>query len=242
MNNFYRLICIIFTFSTSLLVSSCGLEPWSVQPLSSEKLGTIENDVIYCNIDGLYLKMDIYYPHVASGLVPAILYLHGGGWYMGDKADILGFNELATRGYLVASINYRLAPQSTFPAQIEDVKCAVRYLRSNATRLGLDTDHIGVLGYSAGAHLAALLGVTDSTAGFDGSSGWSKQSSRVQAVVDIAGPSDLTIFNTDAIHEEWIENLMGKSKCNQDALKLASPISYVSNNSAPFLIIHGDQV
>jgi acetyl esterase/lipase len=240
MNKNFRLICIVFTLYTSLLVAGCELQPQWVVPVSTSKLGTIEKDVTYCDVDGLSLKMDIYYPKVVSGLVPAVLYLHGGSFTMGDKADIFDVNELLTRGYLVASINYRLAPQYKFPAQIEDAKCAVRYLRGNAKQLGLDTAHIGVLGFSAGATLAALLGLTDSSDGFDGSGGWIDQSNSVQAVVDIAGPSNWVLLNDDSYRNN-LDQLFGASNYDSEKLYWASPIKYVSKNSAPFLIAHGDK-
>lgn len=240
MTKIFNLICITFILSTSLLITGCRLEPLWVQPLNTEKLGTVEKDVTFCEIDGLSLKMDIYYPKVASGLVPAVLYLHGGAFTEGDKAEIFDVNELAARGYLVASINYRLAPQYLFPAQIEDAKCAIRYLRGNAKRLGLDTAHIGVVGYSAGGTLAALLGTTDSSAGFDGSGGWIDQSNRVQAVVDMAGVSDFVLLFNDSYRKN-LNTLFGASNYDSEKLYWASPIKYVSKSSAPFLIVHGDQ-
>ena len=240
MNKNFKRICIIFALSISLLVAGCELQPQWVVPVSHSKQGTIEKDVTYCDVDGLSLKMDIYYPKVVRGLVPAVLYLHGGSFTMGDKADIFDVNELLTRGYLVASINYRLAPQYKFPAQIEDAKCAVRYLRGNAKTLGLDTAHIGVLGYSSGATLAALLGLTDSSAGFDGSGGWIDQSNSVQAVVDIAGPSNWVLLNDDSYRNN-LDQLFGASNYDSEKLYWASPIKYVSKDSAPFLIMHGEK-
>ncbi len=240
MSKIIRLICVIFALSASSLIAGCTMEPLWVLPLSSAKLGTVEKDVTYCEIDGHDLKMDIYYPKVADELVPAVLYLHGGAFIGGDKAEVFDVNELAARGYLVASINYRLAPNYLFPAQIEDAKCAIRYLRGNAKRLGLNTDRIGVFGYSAGAVLAALLGTTDSSAGFDGPGGWIDQSNRVQAVVEISGISDFASLNNGS-YRHTLDQLFGESNYDSEKLYCASPIKYVSKNSAPFLIVHGDQ-
>ena len=167
--------------------------PETSPPHLASKLGTVDRDITYGNVDGIALKMDIYYPRISLETTPALVYVHGGGWTSGDKGSgdvMLDTPELLSRGYLVASVNYRLAPQYKFPAQIEDVKCAVRFLRANASAYGIDASRIGVWGGSAGGHLAALLGVTDSNAGFDGSGGHQQESSRVQAVVDLYGPTE----------------------------------------------------
>jgi acetyl esterase/lipase len=123
--------------------------------------------------------MDIYYPRKASGPVPIAVYVHGGAWAVGDKTWVtapLDIEELIDRGYMLCAIDYRLAPRYKFPAQIEDVKCAIRFLRANASKYGIDPTRIGAWGESAGGHLVALLGVTDSSAGLEGSGGYADQS------------------------------------------------------------------
>lgn len=175
--------------------------------------------------------------------MPAILYVHGGGWTKGDKRAGAGAEdipELVSRGYLVAAVNYRLAPQYKFPAQIEDLKCAVRFLRANAAAYGIDPDHIGAWGGSAGGHLVALLGVTDATAGFEGSGGYASQSSRVQAVVDMFGPTDLTAVFQGAA-PPLMEQVFGITDKNSDIIKRASPVTWVSSDDPPFLILHGEK-
>jgi acetyl esterase/lipase len=173
------------------------------------------------------------------------MYVHGGGWQMGSKSMVSiipGPSELLRRDYVVVSINYRLAPQSTFPAMIEDAKCAVRFLRAHAKDFNLDPNHIGVMGDSSGGHLVALLGLTDASAGFDGEGGWSNVTSRVQAVVDLYGPSDFTDGKAD-INKTAIslmKTAFGATGPNDPLLKRASPVTYVSSNAAPFLILHGD--
>lgn len=207
------------------------------------KLNTVERDVTYGTVDDVDLKMDIYYPAVAAGPVPALLHVHGGGWTKGDKAltaGIIDIINLLRQGYLVASINYRLAPEYKFPAQIQDVKCAVRYLRAHASEYGIDPDRIGAFGGSAGGHLVALLGVTDDSAGFDNSGGWSQQSSRVQAVADMFGPSDLTIIFKGAMPPLLIQ-VFGTRDRNNDIVVQASPITHVTADDPPFLILHGDR-
>src|SRR5207253_7695708 len=135
---------------------------------------------------------DVYLPTVrVSGPSPVVMYVHGGGWTSGDKSwvdGVLKESEFTGRGYLVAAVNYRLAPQYRWPAQIEDVKCAVRYLRANAATYNIDPNRIGAWGTSAGGHLVALMGLAGPDAGLEGKGGNPDQSSRVQAVVDMFGP------------------------------------------------------
>lgn len=199
-----------------------------------EKLGTVERDIEYANINGYSLKLDMYYPKSAKTAVPAVIYVHGGGWTSGDKAGMRkeDLSALLDRGYLVASINYRLAPQYKFPAQIEDVKQAVRFLRANASRFGLDPTRIGAWGGSAGGHLVALLGTCDD-ADFSTGPYVFSVSGRVQAVVDWFGPADLVNMAQP--------NLIAQVFGNEAVLKSASPITYVSSDDPPFLIMHGDQ-
>jgi acetyl esterase/lipase len=144
------------------------------------------------------------------------------------------------RGYLVVSVNYRLAPQYKFPAQIEDVKCAIRFLRAKASNYGLNPEKIGVWGGSAGGHLVALLGTTDAGAGLEGSGGYSNQSSRVRAVVDFFGPAELnTMFRGHQL--DVMENVFGVTDPESPVLKVAGPVTYISKDDPPFLIVHGDK-
>lgn len=213
-------------------------------PLDPAKLGTVERDVTYGIASGVELKMDVYYPKTAAGPVPAVMYVHGGGWTAGDKQDGAGraaIPYLQDAGFLVVSINYRLAPDFKFPAQIEDVKSAVRYLRANADKYSLDPERIGAWGGSAGGHLVSLLGVTEESDGLEGIGGYEGESSRVQAVVDMFGPSDLTLeFEGGAIGQALGTRVFGTSDRGSEILKAASPVTYISADDPPFLILHGD--
>lgn len=210
--------------------------------LDPARLGTIERDVTYGNAGGVDLKMDVYYPQTVTGPVPVVLWVHGGGWTGGDKKENAGNAViLQEAGFLVVSINYRLAPQYKFPAQIEDVKCAVRYLRANADKYSLDPERIGAWGGSAGGHLVSMLGLTDLSAGLEGSGDNGDQSSRVQAVVDMFGPSDLTQeFKGGAIGQDRGYKVFGTSDPDSQLLRAASPVTYISADDPPFLIIHGE--
>jgi acetyl esterase/lipase len=204
----------------------------------------VERDVTYCVAGSTELKMDIYYPQQSDGRpAPVALNVHGGGWMNGDKAnnssEAPDIPELVARGYLVAAVNYRLAPSAQFPAMIEDVKCAVRYLRAHATDYQLDPDRIGAWGCSAGGHLVSLLGLTGPEVGFEGKGGYAGYSSRVQAVVDMAGPSDLS--NLGQFDAPMSMAVFGATANGDPALVRASPLTYVSAKAPPFLIVQGDK-
>ena len=209
--------------------------------------GRVERNVTYGRADDVELKMDVYFPaNSTSNTVPAVIFIHGGAWRRGDKSR-LTFPQLLPmllrHGFLVASINYRLAPKYKFPAQIEDAKCAVRFLRAHAKQLRIDPNRIGVEGESAGGQLAALLGLTNPNAGFDGRGGWNNQSSQVEAVVDMFGPADLTAFDfqSNDYYRTIGEEVFGAKSGDDSALKRASPVNYISKGAPPFLILQGDR-
>lgn len=222
--------------------------PGKPQKVSDQNSGAarIERDVVYGQVGEVALKLDLYFPRPAPGTnFPVVMYVHGGGWVMGDKSmvkDMPGFEELLRRGYVVAAINYRLGSQYKFPAMIEDAKCGVRFLRAHARVFGLDPDRLGVIGDSAGGQLVSLLGLTGSSAGFDGTGGWSHCSARVQAVVDLYGPTDFTAASASSsmMSRRILKAAFGTNAKDAPILKQASPINHVSTNAPPFLIVHGD--
>ena len=198
---------------------------------------TAKRDITYCTVDGVDLKMDMYFPKGTTGITPLAVFIHGGGWSKGDKsagAGVADYPSLLDAGFTVASLDYRLAPQYKFPAMIEDVKCAIRSLRANANQYNIDPDRIGVWGLSAGSHLSILIGVTDQSAGFDVGQ-YLDQSSRVKAVVDMSGPASLGM-NFSPAFVKARDEVFG----NYDLAK-ASPVTYVSPDDPPFLIIQGDK-
>src|SRR5262249_24089734 len=135
-------------------------------------------------------KLDLYLPDKADGPLPVVVWVHGGAWRQGSKNGCPGV-YLAARGFAVASVGCRLSHDAVFPAQIEDCKAAVRWLRANAKKYTLDPDHVGAWGASAGGHLVALLGTTGGMKDLEGKDGDLDQSSKVQCVVDWFGPTDL---------------------------------------------------
>jgi len=218
------------------------LTPGTAQ-FNSAKLGQTEKDITYCTMDGVPLKVDVFYPSTASALWPLVIYVHGGGWEAGDKSEGAGFRRLAGMqnvGFLVASIDYRLAPKYKFPAQIQDVKCAVRYFRAHAAEYNLNPNKIGIWGGSAGGHLVSLAGTSDSSAGWDVGE-YHDQSSRVQAVVDMFGPTDLTRGSASTGIQVMLQrDVFGSTSETDPILATASPVTYVSADDPPFLILQGD--
>jgi acetyl esterase/lipase len=186
--------------------------------------------------DGEPLLIDIARPKVAKGLMPAILCVHGGGWSGGTKEGALKI-DWAVRGYFVVSVGYRLAGKHLWPAQIEDCKTALRWIRANAKKYSVNPDKIGAWGHSAGGHLVACLGTMGKIAGLDDGP-FPGFSSEVQAVADYAGPTDLAIL----FHQRSPANLFGpNAKDHPEMMEKASPIHFVSSSCPPFLIVQGDQ-
>jgi acetyl esterase/lipase len=222
-------------------------EASAIGPVSSDTPTeqALARDVPYGTVDSVSLTMDLYFPTSTTGVTPAVLYVHGGGWTKGSKSSGVGLDfipELVARGFLVAAIDYRLAPEYQFPAQIEDVMCAVRFLRAHAADYNLDPNHIGAIGGSAGGHLVALLGTADADAPFSQTSGgWDGVSSRVQAVVDLFGPSDLGGMLQDEASRQTSRQVFGTVDPNSTLLAQASPVSYISPDDPPFLILHGEK-
>jgi acetyl esterase/lipase len=201
-------------------------------------------NVQYCTGAGKPLLMDVFVPRRRIHQpTPAILWLHGGGWERGNKNGSSGAQFLAVAGFVTASIYYRLSGEATFPADIEDCKCAIRYLRANAGKYGVDPTRIGVAGAASGGHLAMLVGTADEKAGLEGSGGWPMVSSRVKAVVSYYGPSDFGSMSADfgARGQAAITKLLGiPFQENRNAYLRASPVTYVSPDDPPLLMFHGD--
>lgn len=201
---------------------------------SFDRYGVKLLDVAYCSADPAQ-RMDIYFPE-SGGPWRTVVYVHGGSWMHGDKSEAsmfaTGMNAL---GYLVVSINYRLYPPANFPAMIEDVKCAIRSLRAHAFEYNLDPNHIAAIGPSAGGHLVSLLGTTAPEDGWDVGE-YLEQSSRVQAVVSLAGVIDLSRSFPNADIE-----LMKRVGFGEHNVFEASPITHITPDDPPFLLIHGDR-
>ena len=151
--------------------------------------------------------------------------------------------HLAERGFVAVTVSYRLTPKAQFPAQIEDCKAAVRWLRANAEKYHVDADHIGAAGFSAGAHLACLLGTADKDAGLEGKGGNPDQSSKVQAVVSYFGPTDFASKTwSKKVEELYLVPLLGGTfEEKKDMYRKCSPLEHASKNACPHLFFHGDK-
>ena len=170
-------------------------EPSTPPPFSAGKLGMSEKEVAYCIVGGTKLELNIFYPSVSSTRTfPVVVFIHGGGLNSSPKAPDMSSDGLVGaqavdaraytgRGYAFVTIGYRGAQNYKLPTMIEDSKCAIRHLRARAAAYNINADRIGVIGASSGAYLAAMLGLADATAGFEGKGGFDGVSSRVQAVV-----------------------------------------------------------
>lgn len=206
---------------------------------------TTVSDVQYCTGAGKPLLMDVFLPkHPIRTPVPAVLWIHGGGWERGDKNGNSGASMLANEGFVTASLFYRLSGDSPFPADIEDCKCAIRFLRANAARFGIDPDRIGVAGASAGGHLAELVATAGPDAGLEGDGGWPGVSSHVQAASAYYGASDFTVGALQFQHHTGqviVKLFRGTEKERPELYRKASPIFYVGSGAPPLLLVHGDQ-
>jgi acetyl esterase/lipase len=188
------------------------------------------------------LKLDLATLKDGDGPFPAIVCIHGGGWRAGKRQDLARLTELlAGKGYVAVTVSYRLTAKAKFPAQIEDCKAAVRWLRANAKKYKVNADRIGAVGFSAGGHLVCMLGTTNKKDGLEGKGGNADQSSRVQAVVSFFGPTN---FNTkdwsEDIEKTFLIPFVGTTyEDKPEVYKKISPINYVTKEAPPFLFFHG---
>jgi acetyl esterase/lipase len=203
----------------------------------------VVRDVVYAQApadDGtiIDLKMDTAFPKQSDGeLLPTVVYIHGGGWEGGSKeGGARHMLALAVGGYFAVSIDYRLSGQAKYPAAVHDCKAAIRFLRANAERLGIDPNRIGVWGHSAGGHLASLLGTSGNSDVLEGKVGTVGPSSAVQCVINLSGPVDLNFDVPTGVIEKW---LGGPPAERPQVTREASPLTYVDASDPAVLIVHG---
>ena len=209
----------------------------------------VEKDIVYGTGGTKQLKLNLARPEQASGLLPGLVFIHGGGWIGGDRKMYDGeIQNAAKHGYVAVAISYRLTDpdeskkaRNPFPAQIEDVKCAIRWLRANAEKYHVDPNRIGVTGGSAGGHLSLLAGVTGHESQFEGTGGNPGVSSQVQAVVNYFGPTDMPHLHVTSKQAAGVVEVLlgGPPEKAAELYKAASPITYVSKDAPPMLTIHG---
>jgi acetyl esterase/lipase len=204
---------------------------------------TVEENVPYATVSGTDLHLDVYEPpDRGSQTRPGILLIHGGGWTSYDKSTMSGMGRfLARSGFVAFAVDYRLfngtKNENRWPAQLDDVQRAVRWMRANASKYGVNPQRIGAWGHSAGGQLAALLGMEDTRDNSDPT--LAKYSSRVQAVVDASGPADFTIDHDPDGDVFFTKFLGGDFATHPELWREASPVFHVAKGNAPFLIVHG---
>ena len=237
------LVACIILISLSATVAEQTVEPNNPQ---SSQVPAIYRNLPYVTNGHQRQVLDLYVPKSQEKL-PLIIRIHGGAWLGGSK-DSDGPADFPSQGYAVASINYRLSQHAVFPAQIQDCKSAVRYLRANAQKYNLDPNRFAAWGASAGGHLAALLGTAGDVNEFDVGENLSV-SSRVQAVVDYFGPTDFLQMEAHRLPNGMVHNspdspesklIGGNVADNPEKVAKANPITYITKDDPPFLIIHGD--
>ena len=202
----------------------------------------VEQNVLYGTVNGSDLRLDVYQPGLNRGTTryPAVLLIHGGGWVSFDKSTMQRMSEfLARNGFVAFAVDYRLfhGAENRWPAQLDDVQRAVRWVRAHASKYNVNPDRIGAFGHSAGAQLAALLGMENTRDNSDPT--LARYSSRVQAVVDVSGPSDFTVQD-DPEGQVFLTSFLGAEYSKHPEIwRDASPAYHVDKHDAPFLIVHG---
>jgi acetyl esterase/lipase len=235
------------------VASLCLSIPTSAVQSTSFRLTAVHRNLSYVTSGHPRQTLDLYLPTPpavrtwqkppANGYqtkLPLVIWIFGGGFLVGSKDDTVPL-ELLSQGYAVASIGYRLSGDAKFPAQVEDCKAAIRWLRANSARFALDPERFAVFGESAGGYLAAMLGTTGDVKEFDVGENL-EQSSRVQAVIDFYGPTDF-LQNASAVASAKTPEaflLGGPILENKDKAAKANPIAYVTRDDPPFFIVHGD--
>lgn len=232
--SFSRLFLLVGLFSAGIFLCSCAQE----SSLENSLNRLIRRDLFYTKEKNFSQSLDFYGPEKSSSKAPLVVWIHGGAWLGGAK-DPCPILFLRHEGFAVASINYRLSSEANHPAQVNDCRDAIRFLRSHAEEFGIDPTRIAVWGHSAGGHLAAMLGVLPDEK--------DRLSSRVKAAIDFAGPANLVSVRDQAgpnctidfkAPDNPVARLMGPKATLAETLA-ASPVSHVSEDDARFLIVHG---
>ncbi len=220
--------------------------------LAEEEAFIWEPNITYGKGGDAELKLDLARPASGKGPFPALIFMPGSGWgywSVGRRQCCSALIKAAEKGYVAVTVDYRLTSvkendktKYLFPAQVYDVKCAVRWLRANAKKYKIDPNRIGAVGWSSGGHLALMLGLTDPSHGLEGECGNLKFSSCVQAVVSLAGPTELiSLYHEKSNPISIVEFLGGTPEEVPDQYKIASPLTYVSKDDPPVLTIQGDR-
>jgi acetyl esterase/lipase len=210
------------------------------KPVSIPKNYVAQLDVVYTKVNGWDGRADLYLNTNASKPTPVIINIHGGGWKSGTKESQGGFNSFFKAGFAVANIEYRLSGQAKAPAAIEDTRCMLAYLIKNAKELNIDVNKIVIMGGSAGGHLALMGGLLGNDHRFDTNCP-GVENIKVAAIINKYGIADVWDWTYGPEHKSSSPKLwLGDNYKNEDFIKSVSPIYYLSKNSPPIFIVHGD--
>jgi acetyl esterase/lipase len=226
---------------------ACSQPVFPATDISSRTSIVRTGDIPYANVGGQELMLDLYLPADTVN-PPLLVYVHGGAWRFGAR-DSVSPIDLVDRGIAIASVSFRLTPVAPLPAQVHDLKGAIRFLRANAEKYGYDAGRIGITGVSSGGHLAALVGLTNGSEPHEGDTGGHLDvSSDVQAIVSYFGASNLTTILAQStprgieIREPALELLLGGTLEEKvDLARFGSPVFQVDADDPPLLLLHGDQ-
>jgi acetyl esterase/lipase len=226
--------------SAAIVATAVSVGSSPVRGAEDPKAAAVQ-EIVYTKAGSSELKLDLMSPTEGEGPFPAVLVIHGGAWRAGNKSDVRPIMpDFVRHGYVAVSPQYRFCPKDTFPAQVHDVKAAVRWIKANAKKYRIDPDRIGAIGFSAGGHLALMLGVTAPSDGLEGESSSAAADSRVKAVVNFFGPTDLAAKDLPEISQGLVKDFLGGTpEAKPDAALKASPLSYVSKDDAPVLTFQG---
>jgi len=228
--------CFLFFFFCAIL--AFAQEGVKYPPNPYPKGYTAQLNVVYTKVFNFECKMDLYLAPKLGKLSPVVINIHGGGWTSGTKESQYGFGLFYKLGYSVANIEYSMLPTAPAPAAIEDVRCALIYLVSNARELNIDPNKIVIIGSSAGAHLALMAGFLGNNTIFDDDCPHQHQV-KVAAIIDQYGPTDLVSMATMFNGYNAVTNWLGPHKGDVNFIKFISPINYVNKTCPPVLILHG---
>lgn len=243
---------IVWTLSAVLLVSVLAACGRTEKAIVYEKDVLLTQNLVFAKANDKELKLDIARPKDGKGPFPAVIYLFGSGWghWSGGRFGCFSATvQAAHRGYVAVAVDYRQTseridgkPKYQFPLQVHDVKASVRWLRANAKRYRIDVNHIAAVGFSSGGHLALMLALTKPTDGLEGNLGNPAFASNVQAVVNCAGPTDLSQDVPNPESRKAISEFIGEPFGSGSKRYIqASPINYVTDNAPPILTIHGTE-
>ena len=245
--SFTPLLRVTFLTSAWTLTTLAQQPKPSPTKLAPEIVASLESHpgLVYAQYGERQMQLDLWCPKTAQPL-PAIICIHGGGWYKGERSSMTNLAQaLAAKGYVTATISYRLSGEAKFPAAIQDCKAAVRFLRANAAKFGIQSDAIGVTGLSAGGHLAALLATSGGVQELEGDGGYASHSSSVQACIAMGAQSDLESPRIAELssqpNDPFYRTFLGDSQANIPQIyALASPRHHLDKSDPPLAFMTGE--